>query len=293
MKSVILVHGGAWDIPDELVESHLKGVTEAILRGKKALSNSALDAVEDAVSYMEDDPTFDAGTGSFLNRDGMVELDAVITEGTSLRAGAVGAVKRIKNPIRAARIVMEHCDTIFLTGEGAERFAAHQGILLCDNEDLIIERERKRWKELANQNKPVEDFFRHGTVGAVAVDGKGNLVAGTSTGGTPSKQPGRIGDSPVLGAGTYATDRCAVSCTGWGEAIMKAGMAKTIADFVDQGLEAQEAVEESVKILKNRFSGFGGAIVVTREGDYGMAYNTPRMARAVFAEDMEKPEADI
>jgi beta-aspartyl-peptidase (threonine type) len=223
----------------------------------------------------------------------MVELDAVITEGTSLRAGAVGAVKRIKNPIRAARTVMEHCDTVFLTGEGAERFAAHQGIMLCDNEDLIVERERRRWKELANQNKPVEDFFKHGTVGAVAVDGKGNLVAGTSTGGTPSKQPGRIGDSPILGAGTYATDRCAVSCTGWGEAIMKAGMAKTIADFVDQGLEAQEAVEESVEILKNRFSGFGGAIVVTREGDYGIAYNTPRMARAVFAEGMEKPEADI
>ncbi|MBU6998913.1 MAG: isoaspartyl peptidase/L-asparaginase [Theionarchaea archaeon] len=293
MNPIILVHGGAWDIPDDLVESHLKGVTEAITRGKKALPHSALDAVEDAITCLEDDPTFDAGTGSFLNRDGMVELDAVITEGNSLRAGAVGAVKRIKNPIRAARIVMEHCDTVFLTGEGAERFAAHQGVPLCDNRDLVIEREIKRWEGLARQNKPAEDFFKHGTVGAVAVDKEGTLVAGTSTGGTPCKQPGRIGDSPILGAGTYATDTCAVSCTGWGEAIMKAGMAKTIADFVDRGLKAQEAVKKSVEILRDRFSGYGGAIVVTREGDYGSAYNTPRMARAVYAESMKKPEASI
>ncbi|MBU7014380.1 MAG: isoaspartyl peptidase/L-asparaginase [Theionarchaea archaeon] len=293
MNPIILVHGGAWDIPDDQVESHLTGVTEAILRGKKALLDSALDAVVDAISCLEDDPTFDAGTGSFLNRDGVVELDAVITEGNSLRAGAVGATKRIKNPIRAARVIMEHCDTIFLTGEGAERFVAQQGITLCDNKELVIEREIKRWEELAKKKTPAEDFFKHGTVGAVAVDGQGTLVAGTSTGGTPSKQPGRIGDSPILGAGTYATDKCAVSCTGWGEAIMKAGMAKTIADFVDKGLEAQKAVEESVEILKNRFSGYGGAIVVTREGDYGIAYNTPRMARAVYAKGMEKPEADV
>lgn len=291
MNPIILIHGGAWDIPDALIEPHRNGVTKAALLGMDAL-NHAVDAVQAAVSSMEDDPTFDAGTGSFLNKDGNIELDAVIIEGTSLKAGAVGAVKRIKNPIVLARKVMENCDTIFLVGEGAEQFAVTQGIPLCDNNELIIEREKERWKALSQQKKSTDEFF-HGTVGAVALDCNGRLAAGTSTGGTPFKQPGRIGDSPIVGAGTYATDACAVSCTGWGEAIIKAGMAKTVADFIDQGECAQKAAEKSVAILKERFSGYGGVIVVTKEGDYGIAYNTPRMARCVYNGTMDAPWAEV
>ncbi len=293
MNPIILIHGGAWDIPDSLVEPHLTGVKNAAIQGMSVLTQSALDAVEAAVSLMEDDPTFDAGTGSFLNKDGEVELDAIIIEGTSMRVGAVGAVKQIRNPIRLARTVMEQCDTIFLVGEGAEQFAAEQKMILCDNADLIIERERKRWKTLSREKKSAEEFFRHGTVGAVALDVAGRLVAGTSTGGTPFKQPGRVGDSPILGAGTYATKECAVSCTGWGEAIMKAAMAKTVADLIERGDSAQTSAEKAVDLLKERFSGYGGVIAVTRDGDYGIAYNTPRMARAVFSTEMREPAADV
>ncbi len=293
MDPIILVHGGAWDIPDELVSAHRRGVKEAVISGMNALAFSAVDAVEAAVSSMEDDPTFDAGIGSFLNRDGKVELDAAIIEGTSMQAGAVGAVHRIRNPIKLARIVMEKCDTVFLVGEGAERFAAKQGILLCDNEDLIIEREKRRWKTLSREKKPTKEFFSKGTVGAVALDGKGGLAAGTSTGGTPFKQPGRVGDSPILGAGTYATGECAVSCTGWGEIIMKAGMARTVADLIENGESAQDAAERSIAVLRKRFSGYGGVIAVTRRGDYGIAYNTPRMARAVYSAGMSSPLAEI
>jgi beta-aspartyl-peptidase (threonine type) len=293
MNPIILTHGGAWDIPDDLVDAHLKGVTKAALSGMRLLNHSALDAVEAAISSMEDDPTFDAGTGSFLNKDGMVELDAALIEGTSMRAGAVGAVHRIRNPIMLARKVMEECDTVFVVGEGAERFAADSGMSLCDTQDLVIERERARWNILSKEKKPIEDFFKHGTVGSVAVDTEKRVVAGTSTGGTPFKQPGRIGDSPILGAGTYATATCAVSCTGWGEAIMKAGMAKTIADFIDTGESPQDAAEKSIDILEKRFSGYGGVIVVTREGEYGIAYNTPRMARCVYTTEMAAPAAEI
>lgn len=291
MDPIILIHGGAWDIPDNLVEPHLNGVTRAALLGMDAVNSGVLDAVQAAVSSMEDDPTFDAGTGSFLNKDGNVELDAVIIDGTSLNVGAVGAVKRIKNPIILARKVMENCDTLFLVGEGAEKFAAGQGILLCDNNELIIDRERERWKTLLQQKKSTDEFF-HGTVGAVALCNNA-LAAGTSTGGTPFKQPGRIGDSPLVGAGTYANDVCAVSCTGWGEAIMKAGTAKTVADFIEQGECAQKAAEKSVTILKERFSGYGGVIVVTKEGDYGIAYNTPRMARCIYSTNMDEPWAAV
>lgn len=293
MNPLILIHGGAWDIPDSLVEAHIRGVVNAAVCGMRGLNTSAVDAVEAAVSSMEDAPAFDAGTGSFLNRDGKVELDAVIIEGTSMRAGAVGAVQRIKNPIQLARKVMEHCDTIFLVGTGAEQFAAEQEMELCDNKDLIIEREKKRWKTLSKKKKPTQEFFQKGTVGAVALDSRERLVAGTSTGGTPFKQPGRIGDSPILGAGTYATEECAVSCTGWGEAIMKAGMAKTVANFIERGESAQDAAEKSVNILKNRFSGYGGVVVITKDGDYGIAYNTPRMARAVYSQEMTEPWAAV
>ncbi len=293
MHPIILIHGGAWDIPDNLVIPHKNGVKAAALCGMNHINTSAIDAVVEGLSSMENDPTFDAGTGSFLNKDGNVELDAVIIEGTSMNTGAVAAVKRIKNPIQAARIVMEYCDTLFLCGEGAEQFVLKHGIHLCNNEELVIERERDRWKELSKEEKAAENFFKHGTVGAVALDSTGRIAAGNSTGGTPFKQPGRIGDSPLLGAGTYATEKCAISCTGWGEAIMKAGTARTVVDFIEKGECAQNAAEKAITILKERFSGYGGVIVVTKNGDYGIAYNTPRMARAVYSQTMEEPIVEV
>jgi beta-aspartyl-peptidase (threonine type) len=293
MHPVILIHGGAWDIPDDLVTSHFEGVRNAAIHGMKGLSSSALDAVEAAIRYMEDDPTFDAGTGSFLNKAGDVELDAIMMEGKTIKAGAVGAVKMIKNPISLARQVMEHSDTLFLVGKGAEQFAVERSMPLIDNNELIIERERERWKILIEDKKSTEEFFKQGTVGAVALDREGRLVAGTSTGGTPLKQPGRIGDSPLIGAGTYATEYCAISCTGWGEAIMKAGLAKTVADFIEKGLSPQDAARESIIILKERFSGYGGVIAVDDQGEFGATYNTPRMVWSVFDESMSEPEIHI
>ncbi|MBU7031519.1 MAG: isoaspartyl peptidase/L-asparaginase [Theionarchaea archaeon] len=293
MHPVILIHGGAWDIPDSLVISHLEGVRNAALQGIPFLTDSALDAVEAAICYMEDDPTFDAGTGSFLNKSGEVELDAIIMEGTTMSMGAVGAVKKIKNPISLARRVMERCSTLFLVGSGAEQFALEQGIQLINNNELIVEREKERWNVLIREKKSTEEFFKHGTVGAVALDVNGRLVAGTSTGGTPFKQPGRIGDSPLIGAGTYATEYCAISCTGWGEAIMKAGLAKTAADLIEEGLSPQDAAQESIDLLKDRFSGYGGIIIVDNEGKSGIAYNTPRMAWSLFRETMKEPESHI
>lgn len=292
MNPIMLIHGGAWDIPDNLVKAHLAGVTQAARIGFDNLNLSALDAVEKAITSMEDDPTFDAGIGSFLNKQGDVELDASIMDST-MRAGAVGAVKRIKNPISLARKVMENCDTIFLVGEGAEAFAAQQGMQLCDNEDLITERERERWKSLLKDKKSAKSFFEHGTVGAVAFDSKGDLAAGTSTGGTPFKQPGRIGDSPIIGAGTYADETCAVSCTGWGEAIMKAGLTRRVSDLIEEGEKAQKAAEMAISILEKKYSGYGGLIILTRKGDYGIAYNTPRMARALCTQGMDEPKAEI
>ncbi len=293
MNPIILIHGGAWDIPDSLITPHREGVKHAAIRGMKALSGSALDAVETAIRYMEDDPTFDAGTGSFLTKAGEVELDAIIMEGKGMTAGAVGAVKKIKNPISLARKIMECSDTLFLVGKGAELFATEQKIPLINNDELIIERERIRWKTLIEHKKATEDFFKHGTVGAVALDETGRLVAGTSTGGTPLKQPGRIGDSPLIGAGTYATAQCAVSCTGWGEAIMKASLAKTLADLIETGLSPQNAAQEAISRLEKRYSGYGGVIIINEKGEYGIAYNTPRMAWAVFTSSMSHPEIHV
>ena len=250
----LIVHGGAWDIPDDEVAPHLAGCRRALAAGWEALTNgrSALDAVEIAVRIMEDDPTFDAGVGSVLNRDGLVELDAAIMDGATLRSGAVAAVRGIRNPISLARRVLES-EAALLVGRGAERFADTVGIERCADEDMIVPRERARWEELcrlaayrtpdAFQRPPGEVAGLRGivaggdhapdqpglriqhpgdTVGAVALDRYGNLAAAVSTGGTPFKLPGRVGDTPLIGAGLYAdvqTGGCA--STGWGESIIK------------------------------------------------------------------------
>ena len=285
---VLVVHGGAWAIPDDMVEAHLNGVRNAVAAGWQAMSQggSALEAVEEAVVVMEDDETFDAGRGSFLNRDGKVQLDAFIMEGSTLRGGGVGGVERLRNPIRAARKILSESPHVYFVAEGAERFAAEHGITLCDNEELVIPREVERLREFqARTAKDAPDLFAptisHDTVGAVALDLDGNIAAATSTGGTLNKAPGRLGDSSLIGCGCYAdNESAAASLTGWGEPIMKLVLAKWAADRVLAGNAPEWVSLEAMNYLKARVNGHGGIILLDAKGRLGIAHNTPRMAWA-------------
>src|SRR5207302_2226568 len=249
----------------------------------------ALDAIEATVMVLEDDPAFDAGYGSHLNLDGRVECDAMVMNGATLRAGAASTLERVKNPIRVARAILEKCPHMMVVGEGAERFAKEQGIALCDTEDLISEAEREAWLKCKNDKHAAEHHRGHeqGTVGAVALDREGRLFAATSTGGTCCKLPGRVGDSPLIGCGCYADSQAGgVSCTGYGEAIMKIVMAKTAVDFLrrdssneeEKRAVAQQAVQNAVQLLAERGRGTGGLILLDRFGTPAFAFNTPRMA---------------
>jgi beta-aspartyl-peptidase (threonine type) len=274
-----------------MVEAHLNGVRNAAAAGWGVLERggSSLDAVEEAVVVMEDDETFDAGRGSFLNRDGRVQLDAFIMDGATLRGGGVGCVERIANPVRAARKILSDSPHVYFVGEGAERFAAEHGIPLCRNEDLIIPREVARLREYqAQTKKDGNDLFAptisHDTVGAVGLDRGGNIAAATSTGGTLSKAPGRLGDSSLIGCGCYADNAsAAASTTGWGEPIMKLVLAKWAADRVESGSMPEWVAQEAMNYLKQRVNGHGGIILLDAAGRFGIAHNTPRMAWAVRA----------
>jgi len=283
-----VLHGGAWAIPDEMVEAHINGVRNAVAAGWNSLSHggTALDAVEEAVVVMEDDETFDAGRGSFLNSAGRVQLDALIMDGATLRAGGVGCVEHIANPVRAARKILSESPHVYFVGQGAERFAAEHGIPLCKNHELIIAREVERLREYqTNLEQHRADLFAptisHDTVGAVALDQYGNIAAATSTGGTLNKAPGRLGDSSLIGCGCYADNAsAAASTTGWGEPIMKLVLAKWAADRVAAGNAPEWAAKEAISYLKSRVNGHGGMILLDTRGRFGIAHNTPRMAWA-------------
>lgn len=277
-------------MPDDVVQAHLGGVRQALAAGWTLLEQGggALDAVQAAIRYMEDDETFDAGRGSFLTRDGRVQLDALLMDGSTLRAGGVGCVERIRNPILAARLVLDESPHIYMVAEGAELFAREHGIELCRNEDLVIEREVRRLKDAqmkAAAGQPDTTFAGldrgHDTVGAVALDADGNIAAGTSTGGTLNKAPGRVGDSSLIGCGCYADNQsAAVSCTGWGEPIMKLVLAKWAADRVQRGGAPDAVAAEAMSYLKSRLNGHGGMILLDQRGRFGIAHNTARMAWA-------------
>lgn len=287
---VLVVHGGAWSMPDDVIDAHLHGVREALAAGWTVLQQGgrALDAVQAAIRYMEDDETFDAGRGSFLTCDGRVQLDALMMDGSTLRAGGVGCVERIRNPIDAARLVLDESPHIYMVAEGAELFAQQHGIKLCRNEELVIEREVKRLKNAqknAAAGQPDTTFAGldrgHDTVGALALDADGNIAAGTSTGGTLNKAPGRVGDSSLIGCGCYADNQsAAVSCTGWGEPIMKLVLAKWAADRVQAGGAPDTVAAEAMSYLKSRLHGHGGMILLDQRGRFGIAHNTARMAWA-------------
>jgi beta-aspartyl-peptidase (threonine type) len=290
MKPSLTVHGGAWPIPDDAVAACKEGCRRALEAGWAVLSRggAAAEAIEAAIIVLEDDPVFDAGTGAHLNRDGRVELDAIVMDGATLQAGAVAVLQRVKNPIRLARRVMEKCEHMMLAGDGAERFAQEQGIALCDPAELIVPRERAAWEKC---RKGAHDAANHihqgGTVGAVAMDQSGNIVAATSTGGTCCKRAGRVGDTPLIGCGCYADQEAGgVSCTGWGEAIMKIVMAKTAVDRlrVNEG-KPQQVAESCIQLLAKRTKGTGGMILLDREGNPGASFNTPRMAYGYVKQD--------
>src|SRR3984893_14192765 len=301
-KPVLLIHGGAWAMPDDAIVDHEVGIANALAAGYALLERgaSAVDAVEAAVAVMEDDETFDAGRGSFLTQDGRVQMDALLMNGENLRTGGVACVERLANPIRAARLVLDKSPHVYFVGAGAERFARQHGMELCDNMDLVIPREQERLynfqqAELAGGvdetfsgpvsgpvNGAAAQMQSHDTVGAVALDADGNLAAATSTGGTLNKTPGRVGDSSVIGCGGYADNRsAAVSLTGWGEPIMKLVLGKWAVDRVPL-LGPEQSAQDSIAYLHARLQGYGGIILLGPDGRYGIAYNTPRMAWAVY-----------
>src|SRR5262245_46218367 len=243
----LIVHGGAGPIRDDSLPARLEGCKAAAQAGWKILDSggSALDAAEAAVVALEDNPLFNAGTGSTLTSSGTVEMDAAIMEGQSLRCGSVAAVSGIKNPIKLARRIMEDGRHVMLAGDGARSFAGEIGFPKCSPEALIVDREKKRWES------------RHGTVGCVAFDANGQLVAATSTGGIFDKLPGRVGDSPLIGCGTYANDYGAVSCTGDGEAIIRVVLGKSAVDFLKSD-DAKSAADRAVGLLSEKTGRTGG-----------------------------------
>ena len=308
----LLVHGGAWAIPADAAAAHQAGVRKALETGYAVLSRggSSIDAVEAAVTVLEDDPTFDAGRGSFLTSDGRVQLDALLMDGGRMKAGGVACVERLRNPIQAARLVLEHSQHVYFVGAGAEQFAQAHGMALIDNAELVLDRERERlvhakFRESAGfgdntfsgldspllpvlhddkspETAVVDDparFTSHDTVGAVALDARGNLAAATSTGGTLNKTPGRVGDSSLIGCGCYADNlSAAVSLTGWGEPIMKLVLGKWATDRVASGAAPELAAREAISYLFNRLGGHGGIILLGPDGRFGFAHNTPAMA---------------
>lgn len=310
----IVLHGGAGVIE----RASMKTETEAAYRAslKQALEagaavldrgGSSLDAVEVAIRILEDDPLFNAGRGSVFAADGKNEMDAAIMDGATLKAGAVADVTRTRHPISLARAVMEKSPHVFLVGDGADEFSVYAGLEQVDPSFFFTER---RWQALTKQLKkeglpipprpagappepkePIaeiepEDAHKFGTVGVVALDRNGNVAAGTSTGGTQAKRWGRVGDSPVIGAGTYASNQsCAVSATGTGEYFLRLTVAREVCALVQyKGLKLQQAADDVIHKELEAIHGDGGVIAITPDGQMAWSFNTPGMYRARLAE---------
>jgi beta-aspartyl-peptidase (threonine type) len=278
----VLVHGGAGPTP---IESSAKsdGCRAAVERAAQMLSNgcTALDAVEKAVCVLEDDERYNAGTGASLNEHGEIELDAAIMAGADLRYGAVCALPPFANPVAVARAVLEEGSHVLYAGEGARSFAVRAGFSPVVPEELITDRARQ---QLAGQK--LRSDASHGTVGAVAIDLNGSLAAATSTGGLTGKRRGRIGDSPIAGAGTYADDRAgAVSATGQGEGILRVHLAGRIAFELGRGTDPESAARAGLATLRDRTAALGGVIVIDRLGRMAWAHTTRSMPWAAACSD--------
>jgi beta-aspartyl-peptidase (threonine type) len=261
---LILVHGGAGDVPAERRDRHARGCQAAACAGGKVLAagGSAVDAVVAAIEVLEDDPVYNAGTGCALTREGRVSLDVSLMDGETRDAAGLAALAPFKNPIRIARAMLYEPE-VLLAGVEATRWAEEHGFQQVPEGSMITEFVRAKWREVVSGTGTSN--FAGGTVGAVARDARGRLAAGTSTGGTMGKLPGRVGDSPIIGAGTYADDLCAVSATGDGEAFLRAVFAARLADRVRYGGEPQGSLRKMLERVRDRFGGIGGAILITPE----------------------------
>jgi L-asparaginase / beta-aspartyl-peptidase len=283
---VLVVHGGAGGPPKgtfrpEEEKAYLDNLDTAMMKGALILEKggSSLDAVEAVIRYLEDCPLFNAGKGAVLSELGIAELDASIMDGKTLKAGAVAGVTTIKNPVSAARKVMENSPHVMLINGGAESFAKDQGLEIVDPSYFITDKMKEKWEK--SKNKDPKPDNKKGTVGAVALDQNGNLAAATSTGGMMNKMHGRVGDSPIIGAGTYANNKtCAVSCTGHGEYFIRNVVAYDVSVMMEyQGLTLEEAANKVIWEKLKPQGGDGGLIAVDRDGQIAMPYNSNAMFR--------------
>lgn len=297
----MVIHGGAGtilkkDMTQELEEAHIKGLEEALLAGYAVLEEggTAVNATKAAVVVLEDNVLFNAGRGSVFSKKGVQEMDAAIMDGASINAGAVAGVRNVRNPVELATEVLHHCDHILISGKGANDFAIKQGIKLEPDEYFFSQFRYDQWTQIRDSDAysldhthtRLEELMkdkRFGTVGAVACDAKGNVAAATSTGGMTNKRYGRIGDSPIIGAGTYANNKtCAISCTGHGEMFIRAVAAYDVSCLMEyKEMSLQDAVKVVVHDKLMKLDGEGGMIGVDAKGEFAMAFNSEGMYRAV------------
>ena len=297
VEPVLVIHGGAGvpsksELTPEGDRAYREGLTEALVAGHAVLrqGGSSLDAVTAAVRVLEDNPLFNAGRGAALNRDGVAELDSAVMDGATLKAGAVAGVRTVRNPVDAARKVMERTPHVLLAGSGAEAFAASAGLPVVSNAYFITEARRRQLQEILDaqgRRAALPTSVGFGTVGAVALDRSGHLAAATSTGGLAGKLPGRIGDSPLIGSGTWADDAtCAVSSTGQGEFFIRYAAAHDIAARMAHGGRSVDAAAREVVLgTLVKAGGEGAVIVLDRRGRFSMPYNSEGLFRGWIGSD--------
>lgn len=281
-----MIHGGAGSVPNK--DEYAPNLEAILATGQSILKRggSALDAVEQCVMLLEDDPAFNAGRGSVLNEEGKVEMDAAVMNGVDMQAGAIAGITNIKNPIHLARKVMEESEHVMLIGAGALRFAELMNEPQEEDTYFITEKRLKQLEEAAQNDTVVLDHSsmrtsekKMGTVGAVARDTNGNLAAATSTGGITNKKFGRVGDSPIVGAGVFAeNETCAVSATGFGEQFIRTSLSRAVSEFVrHKHMNAQEAADAAIAYLVHKVQGLGGVIVIDQAGIWGSSFSTEGM----------------
>ena len=283
---MILVHGGAGDVPPESRPAHEAGCLEAVRAGGVVLAGggSAVEAVCAAVEVLEGLPQYNAGTGCALTRDGRVSLDAAVMDGETMQAGGLACLGAFPHPIRIAQRLLPEKE-VLLVGPPAEEWARLQGFAMVPESRLITERVRKTWREVVENGG--SGNFAGGTGGAVCRDARGRLAAGTSTGGTMGKTPGRVGDSPLVGAGTYADEHCAISATGEGESFIRACFAGQVAEALADGMEAEAALYSQLERVRDRYEGVGGAIMLTPTGPPMALRTTETMSWAWWSPEGE------
>ncbi len=293
----LLIHGGAGTIPKELHKDYHRGAIEALKTGWEVMehTSNSLSAVEASVQAMEDYPLFNAGYGSVMTEKGTIEMDALIVDGSNMRIGGLIGVSHVKNPISASKVILENLPHHLLFGLQAEEYLQTQGVELVPQETLITQRSRDRLTKYLVEKKSYGDYIepskdperrgKYGTVGAVALDSQGRLSAATSTGGVLGKLPGRVGDTPLFGTGTYADDEIAVSATGIGEKIIEYVLAMKIKFYISQTQSAEVATKLALEEMKNKVEGYAGVIVMTKDFGFSAMKSTKDLVYAFKSQD--------